>query len=66
VHVLINGESQTVHEGLSLAGLIDRLGLNQRRIAIEVNREIIARDHYVTHILEEGDAVEIVHFVGGG
>ena len=66
VQVILNGEQQTLSEGLTIAGLIDHLGLNQRRIAVEVNREIVAREQYTVRALANGDQVEIVHFVGGG
>jgi sulfur carrier protein len=66
VHVIVNGEPQQLEEGSTIAGLVGALGLNQRRIAVEVNREIIAREEYATRVLAAGDQVEIVHFVGGG
>ena len=66
MRVTINGEAQTLADGATIATLIERLGLNERRIAVEVNREIVARDDYGARALAEGDAVEIVHFVGGG
>jgi len=66
VHVTINGEPQGLNDGLTIADLIIQLGLHERRIAVEVNREIIARERYATRTLTEGDQIEIVHFVGGG
>ncbi|MFI5394477.1 MAG: sulfur carrier protein ThiS [Candidatus Binatia bacterium] len=66
MHVTLNGEPQTLTEGLTIADLIRQLGLNQRRIAIELNRAIIAGDEYGTCALRDGDRIEIVHFVGGG
>ncbi len=66
MRVTINGEPQSLNEGLMLADLLHQLQLNQRRIAVEVNREIVARELYAAHTLTEGDEIEIVHFVGGG
>ena len=66
MQVTINGERQSLPEGLSVADLLHQLRLNQRRIAIEVNREIVARELYAAHALAEGDEIEIVQFVGGG
>ena len=66
MHVIINGEAQTLTDGVTIAALITQLGLNQRRIAVELNREIVAREHYGARALADGDHVEIVHFVGGG
>jgi thiamine biosynthesis protein ThiS len=66
VHVVINGDPQQVSEGLTIAGLVRQLGFSERRIAVEVNREIIAREQYGERTLADGDQVEVVHFVGGG
>jgi len=66
VLVIINGEPQRLTDGVTLTELINQLGLNQRRIAVELNRAIIAREHYGAQVLNDGDEVEIVHFVGGG
>jgi thiamine biosynthesis protein ThiS len=66
VHVTINGEAQTVTADLTVADLISQLGLNRRRVAVELNREILARECYGERALREGDQIEIVHFVGGG
>jgi thiamine biosynthesis protein ThiS len=66
VHVIVNGEAQTVGADLTVADLISQLGLNRRRVAVELNREIVARESYGERTLREGDQIEIVHFVGGG
>ena len=64
--IVLNGEERGCREEMTLADLVVELGLDKRRIAVEVNREIIPRDHYETHRLNAGDHIEIVHFVGGG
>jgi thiamine biosynthesis protein ThiS len=64
--VTLNGEERGCREGMTLADLVAELGLGKRRIAVEVNREIIPRDHYAIYRLNAGDHIEIVHFVGGG
>jgi thiamine biosynthesis protein ThiS len=66
VRVIINGEPQSLSEGVTLADLLHQLQLNRRRIAVEVNREIVARELYDVHALTDGDEIEIVNFVGGG
>lgn len=66
VNLIVNGDPQSCTEGLTIAALISDLGLNQRRVAVEVNRAIIPRGQYDTHALADGDQIEIVHFVGGG
>jgi len=52
-----------VRRGTTLADLVAELGLGKRRIAVEVNRDIIPRDEYATCRLQPGDTIEIVHFV---
>jgi sulfur carrier protein len=66
VRVTINGEPHSLSEGLTLADLLRQLALNQRRMAVEVNRQIVARELYTAHTLADGDQIEIVQFVGGG
>ena len=66
MRVMLNGESRHVRDALTVDELVGDLGLNQRRIAVEVNREVLARDQYGAHQLREGDVVEIIQFIGGG
>jgi len=66
VQVEINGERREVKAGVTVADVVRMLDLNQRRLAVEINREIVARDSYAERVLHEGDVLEIVHFVGGG
>ena len=64
--IQINGESQDVDSHLSLAALIETLGMKSDRVAVELNRDIVPRDRWTATELREGDRLEIVHFVGGG
>lgn len=64
--VVLNGEERECQEGATLADLVAELGLGARRIAVELNRDIIPGDEYAGHHLQLGDVIEIVHFVGGG
>ena len=64
--VRLNGEECTLKEGITVVGPIAELGLRERRVAVEVNRDIISREEYATIELHHGDVIEIVHFVGGG
>ena len=64
--LMVNGETETVPDGATLADVLDRLDLPAKGIAIERNREIVPKSLYrVTH-LTDGDQLEIVQFVGGG
>jgi len=62
----INGEPRDFTPPLTLAGLVDQLGMKADRVAIELNRSIVARSQWERTILAEGDRLELVHFVGGG
>ena len=66
VKVQINGENKEIADGLSIAGLLEQLQIRPGRVVVERNREIVSRDTYDVIFLAEGDALEIVHFVGGG
>jgi len=62
----INGEERQAADGLSLVALLESLQIRPGRVVVERNREIVPRDRYGATMLAEGDALEIVHFVGGG
>lgn len=64
--VMLNGDPHECRTGTNVADLVEELGLTHKRIAVEVNRDIIARDEYASRGLRAGDEIEIVHFVGGG
>jgi thiamine biosynthesis protein ThiS len=66
MNVTINGEPCDIPAGLTVQELLNHLSLNDERIAIERNQEIARRADWMTTQIEEGDALEIVHFVGGG
>jgi thiamine biosynthesis protein ThiS len=62
----INGESRELSTVLTLASLLEELGMKHDRVAVELNRHIVARELWPSTRLSEGDQLEIVHFVGGG
>jgi sulfur carrier protein len=64
--VTINGSERDVPEGLTVRALIEHLGLGGGPVAVEVNREIVPRAEHAARAVQEKDAIEIVHFVGGG
>ncbi|MDY0205859.1 MAG: sulfur carrier protein ThiS [Pseudomonas sp.] len=66
MHIQLNGEAYPLSESLSVAGLIEHLQLAGRRVAVELNFEIVPRSQYETTLLKENDSVEIVHAIGGG
>lgn len=66
MHVIVNDEPRELPEGATVAELIAALGLGPRRIAVELNREVVPRLSYAQRQLHDGDVVEVIHFVGGG
>src|SRR2546425_2471829 len=66
LQVTLNGEPRNLPEPLTVAGLVEQLGYDRRRIAVEVNREVVPLPQQPDHRLASGDAVEIVTLVGGG
>jgi thiamine biosynthesis protein ThiS len=66
ISVTINGEVREVPKGLSIRGLLAHLDLHERLVVVEKNREIVRREDYDGVDVGEGDAFELVHFVGGG
>jgi len=66
MHIILNGEPREVGDKSSLSQLVHRLQLTGKRLAIEVNQDIIPRSTHDSYILKEGDQVEIVHAIGGG
>ena len=66
VAIKINGEVRRVSAGASIAAMLGELGLNAERVAVERNLEIVPRSTLGEVEVKDGDAFEIVHFVGGG
>lgn len=66
MQIQVNGDSLQVNEGISLSDLINQLELGEKRIAIELNLEIVPRSQHAETLLAEADRVEIVHAIGGG
>lgn len=66
VAVVVNGASRAVAEGTTLRELLTQLGLDPRAVVVEHNRRIVRRDALDATRLAGGDAIELVHFVGGG
>ena len=66
MQVTVNGRVTEVPDGLTLRALLEHLALAGGPVAVEVNRSIVPRSRHASHPVAAGDAIEIVHFVGGG
>lgn len=66
VTVRVNGDEREVPAGLTVAALLEHLGLHPRMVVVERNGDILRRDALDASTVEPGDTYELVHFVGGG
>jgi len=66
MNIVLNGKQRGLQEALTLRGLIDQLELAGKRLAVEVNEEVVPRSQHGVCRLHDGDRVEIVHAIGGG
>ena len=64
--IQLNGESHEIKDGTNLNELLNKLKIQKNKVAIEVNGEIVEKNKYQNLILNKGDKVEIVQFIGGG
>ncbi|MHB8253979.1 MAG: sulfur carrier protein ThiS [Acidiferrobacter sp.] len=62
----MNGKEQALPEPMVLGALLGEMGLTGKRVAVEINREIIPRGRHAEQVLRDGDHIEIVQAIGGG
>jgi thiamine biosynthesis protein ThiS len=66
MRILLNGESHDLSSPMTVQALLETLGIDSRRVAVEHNLVVVRRAHCATEVVSDGDEVEIVNFVGGG
>ena len=66
MNLFVNGEPASAAEGATVETLLEQMGLPQKGVAVERNREIVPRSLYATTPIADGDRIEIVTLVGGG
>ena len=66
MHIIVNGTKKLFQEPLTVEKLLEQLGLDKRKLAVERNREIVPKAEFTLVNLCDGDKIEIVHFIGGG
>ena len=66
MQITLNGSPRDCANAITVAQLLQEAGYGDRRVAVEVNREIVPRSMHIRWVLSEGDQVEIVHAIGGG
>ena len=66
MRIRLNGDLQKLPEPLAVSALLKRLNIDPRRVAVEHNRVVVKRVQYDSTLVNDGDEVEIVNFIGGG
>ena len=66
IKIKLNGKFSTINENLSLSTFLKELKIPLKKVAIELNQEIIDKNNLKTVKLKKNDKIEIVHFIGGG
>jgi len=66
MQIYLNGEEREIPDGINVSSLIELLELTGRRIAVEVNEELVPRSTFQEHQLNPQDHIEVVHAIGGG
>jgi sulfur carrier protein len=65
-NIMLNGELRELQAGITVIGLLETAGFSGRKVAVEINQEIVPKSAHAERVLAEGDRVEIVHAMGGG
>ena len=66
MHITLNGDSHDAADPSTLEMSLEANGSGGKRVAVEINRKIIARSRYGAHAIQSGKRIEIVHAIGGG
>lgn len=66
ITIILNGENTQIDSDINIEQLLDSMNLSEKRLAIEINQQIIPRSEFTSHCLSEQDKVEIVQAIGGG
>jgi thiamine biosynthesis protein ThiS len=66
MNITLNGEKKQVADNITVDGLLESLNIQHQRVAVELNEMIVKKDRYGETIISEGDALEVVSFMGGG
>jgi thiamine biosynthesis protein ThiS len=66
MRITVNGETREITEGQSVASLLSELGIQEERVAVELNLTILNRENFKQALLRDGDRVEVIGFIGGG
>jgi len=66
MNIIVNGEKLNISDNSTIYQLLEKLEVSDKVMAVAINMEIVKKDKWDTHKIEEGDKLELLHFVGGG
>ena len=66
MQIFVNGKSRQVQESYSILQLLEEMDLTKKRVALEINEEIVPKSRHADYVISAGDKVEIVNAIGGG
>ena len=66
MQINLNGEKRTISNSTNLVSLLSELNIDPKKVAVEINLQIIPKSCFLGTKINEGDNIEIVHFIGGG
>jgi thiamine biosynthesis protein ThiS len=66
MQITVNGEKRTYAQSVTLARLLEVLGMNPKSVVVERNLQIVDRGRVESEMIQDGDSIEIIRFVGGG
>jgi len=66
MNIIVNGEELNIKSNTTVEGLLDKLEIKDKVMAVAINMEIVKKDKWNSHIIKENDKLELLHFVGGG
>lgn len=66
IQIIVNGETKEIAKDTTITSLLQTLGIEEKTMASAINMEVVKKENWNSHIIQEGDKVEFLHFVGGG
>jgi sulfur carrier protein len=66
MHIILNGENTTITNNSTVQDLLNQFNLDLKKVAVEINKNLIQHCNFTTTTISNGDCIEIVHFIGGG
>ena len=66
IEIQLNGKTHRLQKSLNVSQLLNSLMINKKKVAIEINGEVLSKDNYDSYRVKQNDVIEIVTFIGGG